>query len=95
MIEFNVNDPVQVRLTERGREIERASWAAVPGIGVPLPCAEEDADGWSRWQLWDLMRMFGQHMYNGCQVPFETTIRIEQLHKNPTPPTPEARHDFR
>ena len=76
---FNANDYVRVKLTPEGRRIleERflAMSARVPGIGAfKLP--KEDADGWSRWQLWDLMSTYGEHVYNGCKVPFETTIDI-------------------
>ena len=40
---------------------------------APIP----DKEGWYRFQLWELMQKFGGHMYNGCEVPFETGIRIE------------------
>ena len=40
---------------------------------------KEDTEGWSTWQLWDLMQRFGQHFYlqnTPAQMPFETTIEI-------------------
>jgi len=64
---FNVNETVSVRLTGRGRAILRQ-------VGV-APKAE-DAEGWSRWQLWDLMRQFGGHLYLGCDPPFDLAIEI-------------------
>ena len=77
-ISFNVNEYVHVRLTSRGRDILRAKnsqWQAMfPDATWPMP--KEDANGWSRWQLWDLMAHFGEHIVMGLPVPFETTIEI-------------------
>lgn len=82
MTEFNVNEKVRVKLTARGRELHRKNhegfWQGsgfAPGY-EPVP---EDAAGWSEWQLWELMREYGPHMYNGCKVPFETTIQIPDV----------------
>jgi hypothetical protein len=63
---FNVNDYAYVRLTPIGRAIltEQAISFA------------EDGEGWSRWPLWELMSAFGDRLCNGCDVPFETTIRL-------------------
>jgi hypothetical protein len=80
---FNVNDKVRVRLTARGREILRQQREELyRGIGKkPPPHAgpKEDADGWSEWQLWELMDAFGHHVHLGCDVPFETTIDIPAI----------------
>lgn len=77
---FNINDYVRVKLTEQGRKIlagRQAEYAKrFPGAGA-LTFPADDADGWSLWQLWDLMHEFGASMYNGCRVPFETSIIIE------------------
>lgn len=64
---FNINDYVRVKLTFIG-------WALLNGKNRIV---SEDTEGWSRWQLWDLMNTFGTSLYNGCDVPFETNIRIE------------------
>lgn len=77
--EFNVNDFVMVRLTDMGREILRKQHEEllrrVPKLGE-FNAPKEDADGWSRWQMWNLMETFGPHVSLGMHVPFETTIRI-------------------
>lgn len=95
---FNINENVRVRLNERGRAIlrrrheELAEYLGKPvgwnGNGVP----PEDADGWSTWQLWSLMEAFGQHMYLGCEAPFETTIALNTV-ASPAgdPPAPRQR----
>lgn len=72
MIDFNINDEVWLKLTDKGREIHRA--AVPPDL---LKFVETDANGWTRFQLWEAMRIFGKHLCNGCSLAFETTIRIE------------------
>lgn len=78
---FNLNDYVLIRLTDVGRESLRNQHEVLRRQGVPLRVYKpprEDANGWSRWQLWSLMDHFGALTYLGCPVPFETTIRIER-----------------
>ena len=68
-IPFNVNHNVRVRLTDYGRKI-----LANDPMG-PYPYTE--VDGWSTFQLWRLMELFGQYMFMGSPpVPFETEIMI-------------------
>ncbi len=84
MIKFNINHKVKVKLTEEGRKILKAEGEVLIKIypdmkefaelNYMLP--EIDEDGYSTYQLWDLMKTFGDHMYNGCSVPFETEILI-------------------
>jgi hypothetical protein len=78
---FNINDYVYVRLTDEGRKILMQQHQHAP---------VEDPDGYSRWQLWHLMSVFGQHVYNGCRVPFETTIKIPPSALSNLPTTPHA-----
>lgn len=79
-MKFNLNHKVRVKLTERGREVmtinHRKLWGEFRAEIVPVREVKEDAEGWSEWQLWDLMHEFGAHCYNGCRVPFETEIEI-------------------
>ena len=79
MTEFNINDTVMVRLTEYGKAKHREShekFYKQLGMNVEYTAPKEDEDGWSKWQLWDLMSEFGQHISLGGRVPFETTIRL-------------------
>ena len=78
-IRFNINNYVWVKLTSEGRKIKkkieddfRSEFPSY--LGIPMI---ENSDGWSRWQLWELMEMFGSSLCNGCSVPFETEILIE------------------
>lgn len=73
MAEFNINDYVEVRLMRRGREARRAYYQR---LGLDMPELKEDSDGWSRWQLWQLMEEIGSACHMGPEPPFETTIRL-------------------
>ena len=64
---MNINDRVRIKLTPTGRSL----------IGVQMVFVKEDAEGWSEWQLWHLMQMVGSLVYNGCTLPFETTIQLD------------------
>jgi hypothetical protein len=85
---FNINDYVYVRLTDRGRTILMQQHQHAP---------VEDPDGYSRWQLWHLMSVFGQHVYmsaglrvDGYLPPFEMTIKISPSALSDLPTTPHA-----
>lgn len=80
---FNVNHCVRVRLKPSGRVILEHCLDDINAFVVERGCApipprtiDEDAEGWSEWQLWDLMHVFGPHMQMGAEVPFETEIEI-------------------
>lgn len=76
---FNLNEYVRVKLTQRGRNIHRQQWHAVmDGLRTKYEYhdPDEDKDGWSKWQGWDLMQTFGPHMGMGVDLPFELTIEI-------------------
>jgi hypothetical protein len=79
-MKFNVNNYVKVRLTDEGRTIIKCKRYSNPLLKGYLDYDDtypkEDENGWSMWQMWDLMSMFGDYMYNGCRIPFETEIEI-------------------
>ena len=93
MLEFNINNMVQVRLTVRGRGLLRENRQklrdAQPLLPESILTVAEDADGWSRWQLWELMSEFGQYIHNGADLVIETMIRIplaESMDRSKPPP---------
>lgn len=73
LTEININDSVWVRVTPVGEHIYRQHWLALRMDPLPL---RRDADGWTKFQLWELANVFGAAMYNGGRVPVETTIRV-------------------
>jgi hypothetical protein len=78
-IPFNVNHNVRVKLNDRGlAELKRQHdelRRRVPTLDPWKPPAT-DEDGFSRFQLWDLMKSLGHLCVLGMEPPFETTIRI-------------------
>lgn len=83
-MEFNINDTVKVKLNDFGRAIHRDNWLASQRviwergvIGFPYREPIEDDEGYSKWQMWDLMKQFGSHMYLGGMMPFDSKILIE------------------
>lgn len=87
MIEFNINEYVMVKLTDHGRSVLREQAEAFrrefPSVKTGYTPPKEDADGWSKWQLWTLIEAFGSEVHMGCKVPFETTIRIVEKADQP------------
>jgi repressor LexA len=80
---FNINDYVKVRLTDVGRQLHRKNWEdIIPETPLKIEFLNkyqppsEDNNGWSEWQMWDLMSEFGRYMYLNCNPPFETEIEI-------------------
>jgi hypothetical protein len=70
MKEFNINSYVYVRLTDMGKGILKDLYPTLTHLYA------ENELGWSKWQLHELMNVFGNHVHNGCIPPFELKIRI-------------------
>lgn len=78
-IKLNLNDRVRVKLTDHGREILRKDYEErFAFLGRKYVPPKEDAEGWSEWQLWNLFQDFGQHIYLGGKLPFDTIIQFEE-----------------
>lgn len=75
---FNMNEIVMVKLTDVGiNELKRQHdelAEAFPKIGEFNPPKTDD-DGWSQFQLWDLMERLGHMCKLGSHLPFETDIK--------------------
>ena len=86
-MEINLNDNVWVKISSTGKQIleqqhnvlEAQILAINPDYQKrPQTLPKEDADGWSKWQLWHLFDYFGSHISLGVNpLPFGTTIRFE------------------
>ncbi len=78
---FNVNDSVWVRLTDAGKLIHRREHdemrKRVPSIGRYQP-PKSHPGGYSKFQLWELMQIFGPHISIGSEVPFGTEILLTE-----------------
>jgi len=77
-MKFNINEFVKVKLTDHGRQ-QYIEWYFSLYKGNPpysfIPM-EEDENGYSKWQMWKLMQVFGANISIGCILPFETEIII-------------------
>jgi hypothetical protein len=77
--QFNVNEWVKVKLTEQGLAILKSQHDELrrdfPKLKPWKPPAV-DAEGYSKFQLWELMNRFGESVSIGCKLPFETMIRL-------------------
>lgn len=90
-VKLNINDTVKVKLTQQGRELHRIAhikfWSerGYMDANKPFPyrAPEEDVEGYSRWQLWDLMATFGPYIYMDCDPPFETEILLPPFADEP------------
>jgi repressor LexA len=85
---FNINETVRVKLNEDGlRILEARHTELYQHIGLDRPFAppQVDDEGYSRFQLWTLMREFGPHIRMGMKPPFDTTIDIPDAALRPLP----------
>lgn len=78
MLEVNFNDEVKVKLTEHGVSILKAERAQLnarialyggTGFGEYEPKVDED--GYTSFQIWDLMQRLGPHIGVSKPEPFE------------------------
>jgi hypothetical protein len=81
---FNVNGYVWVKLTPVGLKIleDLHLWLkqSVPRLPEFTP-PPADSDGYTRHQLWALMKDFGAYMTWGGESPFETKVFFEVKEK--------------
>ena len=79
---FNINYSVYIKLTPFGIEsLKRKSREFALSVNMPelaSPIIEDVGEGWSKWQLWDLMNQLGEFCQMGMKAPFETTILFEK-----------------
>lgn len=77
---YNINNYVLVKLTSYGLDIMRRARESFvsryPSVQWTEPAP--DAEGYVRFQMWELMQLFGEHIRMGGPVPFETEVRLER-----------------
>ena len=76
---FDINYYVFVKLTDEGKAEHKRQHQelkeVVPSLGDYTP-PTEDAEGWSKWQMWVLMSRFGHMCRNRSKLPFDTKIKM-------------------
>jgi hypothetical protein len=77
-MKFNINERVKVKLTAKGIEHLEKQHNKLVEIGYPyeFKLPQVDKDGYTEFQLHDLMQTFGKIMFPGCELPFKTDIII-------------------
>ena len=74
---ININTDIWVKLTEEGNKI--ILMKEVNNFGKPMPIKRETKNGYTRFQLWEVMNLFGEELYHGNnKLPIETDIMIEE-----------------
>ena len=78
---FNINEIVKVKLTQKGKliysehQIEIQKRFNRDKIKIDLPLnAKVDNEGFSSFQLWEFMKIFGSHMYCGAETVIEECV---------------------
>lgn len=84
-MKFNINEYVRVKLTPKGKSILREQFEEqhnrMPDIFKEFSLPQEDSQGFSEWQMWHLFEAFGNHIFMGCEPPFELEIEIVENKK--------------
>lgn len=76
VVKLNLNYPIRVKLNDFGREIYREHYAYVCGVAkIPNTDPKKDTDGFTEFQLWHFMSIFGGYCFNGCK-PFMEDMNI-------------------
>lgn len=79
-IKFNINNYVKVKLTEKGKKVLKKQHDELEKLCKSIGKFHEpetDENGYTKFQLWDLMRTFGSYIGLGMNdLCFETTIII-------------------
>ena len=69
MIEYNLNKTVYVRLNNIGRDIYKNYIQSLNSNLSTEP--EVDENGYTKFQLWDLIHIFGEYIDLGLPTPFD------------------------
>ena len=77
-MKFNINRPVKVKITTEGQKIMEMEYNKHQQFlynskFTPLPT---DENGYTTMVLWEVMSIFGPHMYHGGPLIIETDIII-------------------
>lgn len=77
MFTYNINDKIKVKLTKRGKAILKNEVADTMNMLKNLNFSDdyfpypEDEDGYTEFQLWNFMRIFGSYFYIGSLLIIE------------------------
>ena len=75
-VNTNVNYWVKVKVSEYGIKCLKDDHERLQ-LPYDFKTPKVDGEGFSKFQLWDLMMRFGPYILLGGRIPFETDIIIE------------------
>lgn len=81
-MKFNINNYVKVKLTDKGKDIyfhrhdEINAHYKKKVIKPSYPKADDD--GYTKFQLWNLMEIYGKYCTLGSELPFDSEIIFEE-----------------
>ena len=72
MVKYNINNYIFIKLTDYGKELIIKKH----GYSYFEACVESNKreGGYYQLQCHEVMNYFGEHLYNGCKMPFEPTV---------------------
>lgn len=70
-IHFNINNEVKVKLNEKGKEIYLSHLKEISSEAECDYARKTNSYRYTTFQLWDLMKLFGDHMRLGEEPVFE------------------------
>jgi hypothetical protein len=73
---IDINSNIKVKLTKFGRDTYNEIYAQT--MGEYPGNFQEDADGYSTWQIWSLMWTFGKYMGPSYPNCFDSIIMIDE-----------------
>lgn len=78
----NLNHYIKVKLNDYGKKIHHDYWKEIcKDAGVPYEL-KVDEDGYSSFQIYEFMNIFGEHAYLGCKEFLETLdVLVERSKK--------------
>ena len=83
-VKHNINDSIKVRLTKEGVILYYKYYEdlceRMKSYGASydyMPKLKVDKEGYTEFQMWVFMEMFGQHFHLGIDGPIETTVLIK------------------
>ena len=80
-LKFNINRYIKVKLNDKGKDIyyHKNDWLNnYTGKEVIKPnYPDVDNEGYTKFQAWEFMEIYGSHLRIGFDVPFECDILIQ------------------
>ena len=84
-MKYNINDYIKVKLNDVGKEIFYHRYDALNSYYknhgmediIKPRYPEEDIDGYTKFQIWEFMKLYGEYVVMGRNLLFETEIIIE------------------